>query len=167
MIIQKRKINILLLLSIFLFSLSGCGFAPMYSKKNMEKQLNISISQIDISGERIVDRTIKNNLAYLTKEKDKTKFRIISLNITNKVERKINAKNSKGIATIYNLKLTTVTKILEDNVIVSTRTFEKNFSYNNNENTFELKQYEKIVKTNLATQNSNEIIRFLINYKGS
>tara|TARA_B110000444_G_C18808052_1_gene581055 strand:+ start:1018 stop:1437 length:420 start_codon:yes stop_codon:yes gene_type:complete len=139
----------------------------MYSKKNMEKQLNISISQIDISGDRIVNRTIKNNLAYLTKEKDKTEFRIISLNIANKVERKINTKDSKGNATIYNLKLTTVTEILEDNVVVSTRTFKKDFSYNNNENTFELKQYEKILKTNLGTQNSNEIIRFLINYKGS
>tara|TARA_B110000027_G_scaffold122867_1_gene138214 strand:- start:71 stop:574 length:504 start_codon:yes stop_codon:yes gene_type:complete len=167
MIIQKRKINILLVLSIFIFSLSGCGFTPMYSKKNMEKQLNISISQIDISGDRIVNRTIKNNLAYLTKEKDKTEFRIISLNIANKVERKINTKDSKGNATIYNLKLTTVTEILEDNVVVSTRTFKKDFSYNNNENTFELKQYEKILKTNLGTQNSNEIIRFLINYKGS
>ena len=167
MIIQKRKINILLILSIFIFSLSGCGFTPMYSKKNMEKQLNISISQIDISGDRIVNRTIKDNLAYLTKEKDKTEFRIISLNIANKVERKINTKDSKGNATIYNLKLTTVTEILEDNVVVSTRTFKKDFSYNNNENTFELKQYEKILKTNLGTQNSNEIIRFLINYKGS
>ena len=167
MIIQKRKINILLVLSIFIFSLSGCGFTPMYSKKNMVKQLNISISQIDISGDRVVNRTIKNNLAYLTKEKDKTEFRIISLNIANKVERKINTKDSKGNATIYNLKLTTVTEILEDNVVVSTRTFKKDFSYNNNENTFELKQYEKILKTNLGTQNSNEIIRFLINYKGS
>tara|TARA_B100000787_G_scaffold170165_1_gene164486 strand:- start:1014 stop:1511 length:498 start_codon:yes stop_codon:yes gene_type:complete len=165
MIIIKK--NIFLLLGIFLFTLSGCGFTPMYSQKNLNSKINIYASEININGDRIVNRTIQKNLAYLTKKTNTEKFRIISLNITNSVVRKINTKNAKGKAAIYNLKLITVVQIIEDNVAVSKRTFEKDFSYNNNDNVFELEQYEKIIKNNLGTQSSNEIIKFLINFKGS
>jgi outer membrane lipopolysaccharide assembly protein LptE/RlpB len=167
MIIQKKIINIFLLLSVFLFSLSGCGFTPMYSQKNLNSKINIYVSDINISGDRTVNRIIQNNLAYLTNKTDAEKFRVISLIITNNVVRKINTKNAKGKAAIYNLKLTTVAQIIENDVAVSKRTFEKDFNYNSNENIFELEQYEKIIKNNLGTQSSNEIIKFLINYKGS
>jgi len=167
MITQTKKIYIFLLLSLFLLILAGCGFTPMYSQKNMQKQMNIYISQIELSGDRIINRTIKNNLAYLTKKANKDESKIISLTITNKLERKINTKDATGKASIYSLKLISVAEILENGVVVSTRAFEKEFIYDNNENTFELTQYEKIVKVNLGTQNSNEIIRYLINHKGS
>ena len=92
MIIIKK--NIFLLLGIFLFTLSGCGFTPMYSQKNLNSKINIYASEININGDRIVNRTIQKNLAYLTKKTNTEKFRIISLNITNSVVRKINTKNA-------------------------------------------------------------------------
>ena len=167
MIIQKKTINTFLLLSIFLFNLSGCGFTPMYSQKNLKSKINIYVSEIDMKGDRVINRTIQNNLSYLTNKTDNEESIVISLIITNDLVRKINTKDAAGKAATYNLKLTTVAQIIENNVAVSKRTFEKDFNYDNNENIFELEQYEKIVKSNLGTQSSNEIIKFLINYKGS
>jgi hypothetical protein len=148
--------------SILLGILSGCGYEAIYSIKNQKSFEKIYISKIEVSGDRIINQAITNNLLFLTKKEDDEIDKKFILQIKNSLIKEINAKNSKGEATIYSLRLTTNIKLIKNNIISGQRTFNEEFTYNNNENIFELGQYERTIKNNLATQVTNEILKYLI-----
>ncbi|MDB2311881.1 hypothetical protein N9V14_03420 [Candidatus Pelagibacter bacterium] len=148
--------------SILLGILSGCGYKAIYSIKNQESFEKIYISKIEVSGDRIINQTITNNLLFLTKKKDDEIDKKFILQIKNSLVKEINVKNSKGEATIYSLQLTTNIKLIKNNILSGQRTFNEEFTYNNNESIFELEQYERTIKNNLATQVTNEILKYLI-----
>ena len=156
--ILKITISIFILLSI----LSGCGYKAIYSIKNQESFEKIHISEINVSGDRLIKQTMTNNLLFLTKKDDDEIDKKIILLIENSIVKKINAKNSKGEATIYSLQLTTNIKLIKNNILSGQRTFNEEFTYNNNENIFELEQYERTIKNNLAAQVTNKILKYLI-----
>tara|TARA_B110000037_G_scaffold209092_1_gene257902 strand:- start:728 stop:1216 length:489 start_codon:yes stop_codon:yes gene_type:complete len=148
--------------SILLGILSGCGYEAIYSIKNQKSFEKIYISKIEVSGDRIINQAITNNLLFLTKKDDDEIDKKFILQIKNSLIKEINAKNSKGEATIYSLRLSTNIKLIKNNIISGQRTFNEEFTYNNNENIFELGQYERTIKNNLATQVTNEILKYLI-----
>ena len=59
---MKKKVVIIL---SFLLLLS-CGFEPIYSKKELEKKFNFSISRIQFSGENTINQFLKNCLWAMT-----------------------------------------------------------------------------------------------------
>ena len=93
--------KIILLLTFFL--LLNCGYEPIYSKKNIEKNYNFSINNIGFSGENSINQNIKNNLiSYIGLEDRPIKYDLI---INSTIKKSITSKNKKGDPEIFSLKI--------------------------------------------------------------
>ena len=76
------------------------------------------------------------------------------------INRSITSKNSSGEALSYDLKITIVIEVYENNNLLSKTSFDESTSYDNLNSKFELKQYENILIQDLTDQ-----IIFKINNK--
>ena len=125
----KKKIIIFLLLF-----LSSCGYEAIHSKKNA-KNYEFSISKLSFSGDRDVNLKIKeilNNYTLNKKDKDFT------LKISSTSEKKILAKNILGDATSFQKIIVLNIEVLENNKFKNNFTLSEKFTYNNNDNKFNL-----------------------------
>ena len=146
---------------ILLIFLSSCGYEATYSVKNI-KNYNFSISKLSFIGDREINLKIKQKLNNYTKEIKDISF---ILKITSTSEKIILAKNLAGDST--NFKMETVVNIdvfnaekLKSNFIIT-----ESFNYDNNSNKFELKNYEKEIKINIAEIITEKLIFKLANIK--
>lgn len=146
---------------ILLIFLSSCGYEATYSVKNI-KNYNFSISKLSFIGDREINLKIKQKLNNYTKEIKDISF---ILKITSTSEKIILAKNLAGDST--NFKMETVVNIdvfnaekLKSNFIIT-----ESFNYDNNSNKFELKNYEKEIKRNIAEIITEKLIFKLANIK--
>ena len=139
---------------ILLLFLSSCGYEAIHSKKNKENY-DFSISELKFIGDRDVNLKIKerlNNYTLIKKDKDFT------LKISSDLEKLILAKNDAGDATNFKTKITVNIDIFNDTKFKSNIIIIESFNYNNNNNKFELKNYEKEIKNNLANTISEKLI---------
>ena len=79
--------------------LLGCGYEPIYSKKQINNNYSFSINTVNLTGDNKVNQILKNKLKKnLRKEKISTKF---NLNLNSKVIKTVsndeNDKNSRYI----------------------------------------------------------------------
>jgi hypothetical protein len=146
---------------ILLIFLSSCGYEAIYSVKNIKKY-NFSISKLSFIGDREINLKIKQKLNNYTQEIKDINF---ILKITSTSEKIILAKDTAGDST--NFKIETVVSIdvfnnekLKNNFIIL-----ESFNYDNNSNKFELKNYEKEIKRNLAEIIAEKLIFKLANIK--
>ena len=149
---------------IFLFILQ-CGFEPIYSKKNMENKSNFSLSSINFTdnSDKNINHIIKNNLKkYLNLEGES---KIIDLKITITIDRIITSKNKKGNAEVFSMEAILISEVSENGIIIGEKNFKENFEYKTQENKFNLEQYEKNIKENLANQLTNNLIFYLYSLK--
>ena len=139
---------------ILLLFLSSCGYEAIHSKKNKENY-DFSISELKFIGDRDVNLKIKerlNNYTLIKKDKDFT------LKISSSLEKLILVKNDAGDATNFKTKITVNIDIFNDTKFISNIVIIESFNYNNNNNKFELKSYEKEIKNNLANTISEKLI---------
>ena len=139
---------------ILLLFLSSCGYEAIHSKKNKENY-DFSISELKFIGDRDVNLKIKerlNNYTLIKKEKDFT------LKISSDLEKLILVKNDAGDATNFKTEITVNIDIFNDTEFKSSIVIVESFNYNNNNNKFELKSYEKEIKNNLANTISEKLI---------
>ena len=146
---------------ILLIFLSSCGYEAIYSAKNI-KNNTFSISKLSFIGDREINLKIKQKLNNYTKEIKDINF---ILKITSTSEKIILAKDAAGDST--NFKIETIVNIdvfnkekLKSNFIIT-----ESFNYENNSNKFELKNYEKEIKRNLADIITEKLIFKLSNIK--
>ena len=146
---------------ILLIFLSSCGYEATYSVKNI-RNYNFSISKLSFIGDREINLKIKQKLNNYTQEIKDINF---ILKITSTSEKIILAKDTAGDST--NFKIETVVNIdvfnnekLKNNFIIL-----ESFNYDNNSNKFELKNYEKEIKRNLADIITEKLIFKLANIK--
>ena len=146
---------------ILLIFLSSCGYEAIYSVKNI-KNYDFSISKLSFIGDREINLKIKQKLNNYTQEIKDINF---ILKITSTSEKIILAKNVAGDST--NFKIETIVNIdvfnkekLKSNFIIM-----ESFNYDNNSNKFELKNYEKEIKRNLADIITEKLIFKLANIK--
>ena len=146
---------------ILLIFLSSCGYEATYSVKNT-KNYNFSISKLSFIGDREINLKIKQKLSNYTQEIKDINF---ILKITSTSEKIILAKDAAGDST--NFKIETIVNIdvfnkekLKSNFIIT-----ESFNYENNSNKFELKNYEKEIKRNLADIITEKLIFKLANIK--
>ena len=146
---------------ILLIFLSSCGYEATYSVKNT-KNYNFSISKLNFIGDREINLKLKQNLNNYTRETKDINF---TLKITSRSEKIILAKDAAGDST--NFKIETIVNIdvfnkekLKSNFIIT-----ESFNYENNSNKFELKNYEKEIKRNLADIITEKLIFKLANIK--
>ena len=146
---------------ILLIFLSSCGYEAIYSIKNT-KNYGFSISKLSFIGDREINLKIKQKLNNYTQEIKDINF---ILKVTSTSEKIILAKNNAGDST--NFKIETIVNIdvfnkekLKSNFIIT-----ESFNYDNNSNKFELKNYEKEIKRNLADIITEKLIFKLANIR--
>ena len=139
---------------VLLLFLSSCGYEAIHSKKNKENY-DFSVSELKFIGDRDVNLKIKeklNNYTLIKKDKD------FILKISSGLEKLILVKNDAGDATNFKTEITVNIDIFNDTEFKSSIVIVESFNYNNNNNKFELKSYEKEIKNNLANTISEKLI---------
>ena len=139
------------LIVIALVILTGCGFTPMYSKKNNNN--NFSIEEINFSGERELNNFLKIGLMRYQNSSDK-KF---SIDVESEFSKIILTKDITGKVTNYEL-IVNVTFKLESNKKFEFS--EKKIIENLNDN-FEQTKQERSIKQIFATSIINKFINQL------
>jgi hypothetical protein len=151
--LQKQIIILLLLL------LSSCGYEALYSKKN-SINYNFTVSELSFVGDRAVNLKLKEKLNNYTQDKKEKDF---ILRISSTSEKIILSKNTAGDATSFKNSISINVEVLMNNNFKSNFTILESFNYNNIYNKFDLKQYEKDIKNNLAEAASDKLIFKLSN----
>ena len=147
-------------LVLFLF-LSSCGYEAINSKKN-SINYNFSINELTFIGERNVNLKIKEKLNnYTLYKKDKN----FVLKISSRAEKVVLAKNLAGDPTSFKSTIIVNAEALIENTSKNNFQFIENFNYNNLDNKFDLKRYEREIKNNLAETVAEKLIFRLSNIK--
>ena len=142
---------------IIFILITNCGYIPLYSINN--NKAYFEIRTISASGNEEINKNIKNNLRNL-KSKNKNYEKIYDITISTNVEKIISSKDSKGNAKSYKMIVNTnlQAKIGEKEYQSKFETVE---IYNDISSKFELENFEKNLKNNLALQITREIIIYL------
>ena len=144
---------------ILLLFLTACGYEATHSKKN-SINYNFSISQLTFVGERGINLKIKQKLNnYTLAKKDKN----FIIKISSSKEKTVIAKNISGNPTSFkSTVMVNVEVLMEDNYKNNLQLIE-NFNYNNIDNKFDLKRYEREIQNNLAETVTDKLIFKLSN----
>ena len=144
--------SLILLLICFLF---GCGYEPLYLKKN---SLDIPIKSWEFNGDKNINRMISVQLKSLQNNDKKIGYDA-KINSTKLLE--VVSKDSSGNPSIYRLSVMVNLKLLDNQSIIKQRDFDKSFTFNDNENKFELAQYKKNIEINLVNEIAEKIFIFV------
>jgi|TARA_B100000767_G_C19273212_1_gene332248 outer membrane lipopolysaccharide assembly protein LptE/RlpB len=139
---------------ILLLFLSSCGYKAIHSKQN--SSYDFSISKLNFVGDRDINLKIKeklNNYTLTKKEKD------FLLDITSNVEKKILSKDASGEVTNFKITIKIKVEVLAKGNLEIT----ESFNYNNIDNKFNLKTYEKQVIKDLTNTAVDKLIFKLSN----
>ena len=147
--------KIILILSFLL--LVSCGYQPIFSSKTS----NFLIEEIIYNEDDKISLKIRNNLTYLSKTENY--IRVIRLKLSSEKKIDISSKDSKGDPLVYKMTISTNVEIYSNNELTMQKNINKNFSYKNTENKFDLKQYEKTIENNLIETIKEDIILILYN----
>lgn len=147
---MKKIFFFLNIFGIIIF-LNSCGYSPIYSSTN----LNLKINQIEYK-KNILNNQIARSLRLFSNPKSLKNY---DIEFDTKTERRIVSKNSKGTPEVYEIKIILNLDIFGDNKDYS-RKFTDILKYRNNENKFELKQYEKEIEKQIT----NELIEQILVY---
>ena len=145
-----RKIS----LFILILFLSNCGYTPIYNNENKTK---IKINILSTQGDKKINNLLISDIKKLSRDDFEKEFDIkIDTNFT----KLITAKDSKGVASNYELKVVTKFEIVEpnENKFFS---FEEKIDINNNSNLFEQKKYEDNIKITFTKSIINKLIEKL------
>ena len=147
--------KIILILSFLL--LASCGYQPIFSSKTS----NFLIEEIIYNENDKISLKIRNNLTYLSKTENY--IRVIRLKLSSEKKIDISSKDSKGDPLVYKMTISTNIEIYSNNELTMQKNINKNFSYKNTKNKFDLKQYEKTIENNLIETIKEDIILILYN----
>ena len=144
-----KKIIIILLSTLYLTS---CGFTPIYSKKNLDFQIN----NIQFEGDREIRAILLSNLsAYKTKKKDKYNY---DLNIKSEKKVEIASKNTKGEATVYKININSIVEVFLDDKLLLTKHYNNSSIYSSEEKIIKMKEVESRNLSNLSSKLASDII---------
>ena len=148
--IKKNLIKLLILL----FFISGCGYSPIFSKKNT----SFSIYELSASGNSKLNKIINNRLNNYKGSDGKRKF---SLTLETHLNKEIALRDSKGNPKTYRVNLLSNISIKDFDGNVKNKSFSKSVDYNNKSNKSNLKKYENKTSINLAEKIADELIIYL------
>ena len=150
----KRIITLLLLMFI-----SSCGYNAIYSKKNLVNS-DFSITSLNFAGNRDVNLKLKEKLNSLTLIKKDKKF---ELKISSFEKKEILAKNISGDPLSFKTTIIIEVKVLMESKLKNSLQIVEDFNYNNNDNKFNLKKYERQIRNNLANNATERLVQKLSN----
>ncbi len=145
---MKRKF---ILIFIVLFSLSGCGYSPIYYGADIK---TFKFNILKITGDEEMNSVIDLKLKKFT---DQNATNTFDLNINTQYTRNIISRNKEGKATGYSL-VTQIQFEVINNQDTQIFTFDEEIKTENMDNEFELKEYEKTIKINFIEAKIVELI---------
>ena len=151
--IKIRKLIPIFLIILFL---NNCGYTPRYA---LNKNVNFSINLIEIKGDREFNNALKSKISRYGK-KDVNK-KIYDLNLTTRYNKNIKSKDAAGLAKEYELEITVDAIIKSELIDPKKLVFKETFNMKKFEDSFEEKNYEKIMKENLSDIILDRIILYL------
>jgi len=151
--LQKNILIILFLLT------TSCGYEAIYSKKN-STSYDFSIGSINFEGDRNINLRIKQKLNNYTLNKKNKKFDLDIKTIEKKI---ILSKDAAGDAVNFENTINVNIKVFIGDKFLKDIEIEKNFKYENITNKYDLGNYERELKTNLAETIAEEIVFKLSN----
>ena len=151
--IKIRKLIPIFLIILFL---NNCGYTPRYA---LNKNVNFSINLIEIKGDREFNNSLKSKIARYG-EKDVNK-KVYDLNLTTSYNKNIKSKDAAGLAKEYELVITVDAIVKSELIDPKKLVFKETFNMKKFEDSFEEKNYEKIMKENLSDIILDRIIVYL------
>ena len=145
-----RKIS----LFILILFISNCGYTPIY---NIDNKLKIKINILSIQGDKKINNLLISDIKKLSKNEYEKEFNI---KIDTNFYKLITAKDSKGVASNYELKVVTKFEIVKPNES-KLFSFEEKIDIINNSNLFEQKKYEDNIKVTFAKSIIDKLIEKL------
>tara|TARA_Y100000591_G_C21754745_1_gene656771 strand:+ start:51 stop:503 length:453 start_codon:yes stop_codon:yes gene_type:complete len=146
-----RKISLFLLI---LF-ISNCGYTPIYNSDNKTK---IKINILSTQGDKKINNFLISDIKKISRDDFEKEF---DIKIDTNFNKLITAKDSKGVASNYELKVVTNFEVVKpnENKFFS---FEEKIDISNNSNLFEQKKYENNIKITFAKSIINKLIEKLL-----
>lgn len=141
----------LLLIVIFIFIASCNGYKPLLSSSDIDFQL----SNIEYNNSDKLSKKLSKKLSNFAQQNSNKK---IKLQLNSTIEDKVLSKDKKGNPLILELSLTTEIKIISNANIIDNFTLNERFSFNNQSNKFDLKQYKNTITNNLTDKIFDKII---------
>ena len=152
--IKIRKLIPIFLIILFL---SNCGYTPRYA---LNKNVNFSINLIEIKGDREFNNSLRSKIARYGKKDVNEK--VYDLNLTTRYDKNIKSKDAAGLAQEYELVITVDAIVKSELIDQKKLVFRETFNMKKLEDSFEEKNYEKIIKENLSNTILDSIILYLI-----
>ena len=136
-----------------IFFLTNCGFTPVYLKNT---NVNFSVEQVNLIGDRELNNFIKTNLNKLKNEKNDNKIYIEANSIYKKI---VLSKDSAGEVTNYQLEAEVIflIKPLDKKIIIKEK---KNM--NSMDDKFEEARKERLIKQSFASSISSKLTSEII-----
>ena len=147
-----------ILIVLLILGLTSCAYKPIF----LEKSYDFDIKEIILSGDKNINRIIKNKLQFIKNSEDKGK-KVYNIKIVSKKNRVIVSKDSKGDPLKFEMNIIVEYKIINNNNTLFNNKIEKNNIYNNDSDQFKLEQTENIILKNLTRSISDIIISSIIN----
>ena len=146
------KLKKIFIFPIFFLFFLGCGYTPIFSKKDV----NFSIENIKFLGDKDVKEKINNSLSNYKNKPNKEKKVSIIVNSSKKIN--VASKNSKGEAQTNKIGIDASVKIIlsENNFLV--KSFSKSSVYTIIDRKSEQKSIENKLTENLSSEIALQII---------
>ena len=144
---MKKKIILLL---IVFFSLSSCGYSPIYSNQS---EINFNLKINKINGDDVMNNIVRSQIK---KYENISGEKNIFINIKTNYLKDILSKNKKGEATNYLIKMEIeFEKIDSENKIY---TFREEIKTSSMSNKFEFNKYENTIINNFINSQLEKFI---------
>ena len=138
----------LCIIIISAFTLLSCGYSPLHSQSS---NLNFAISNFEIEGEREINNLIKKKLERYFNNQSLKKFEINLVTDFSKITLVKDRKgNSTDIKLIVDINLT-YSKVTEEDIDeAKSISYSESFTIKKDENNYDQKNYEKIMKKEMT-----------------
>ena len=143
-------------ISFIIIFISGCGYTPIYSKKDQ----NFKLGQIETLGNAKLNKTIIRNIKNFAKKNPNTS-KIFNLEIETNLKKNIKSKDTKGNPKTFQIKIVTNLIINKDEKNSLKKIFSYSSTYDTLSSEFELNKNENIIKKTLISKISQKIIVYL------
>tara|TARA_Y100001958_G_scaffold148188_1_gene129622 strand:- start:967 stop:1431 length:465 start_codon:yes stop_codon:yes gene_type:complete len=141
--------------SFVIVFLNNCGYTPIYSKKN----LNFEIETLTTTGEAKVNKILLNKLNIYSDIPNAQ--RALKLLINSKTTKSTITKDKKGNPTQFSMNLLVTMKITDDKNNTMETKFSESSTYDNSNNKFDLRKYEVNLIKNMTEKIFSEMILFI------
>tara|TARA_A100000164_G_C21866775_1_gene752975 strand:+ start:609 stop:1061 length:453 start_codon:yes stop_codon:yes gene_type:complete len=132
--------------------LSGCGYEPVYSTKN----LKFSIGSVEKDNTNLNNKFAKAIKSFNNNNNGEK----INIKIQSNKEILIKSKDSKGNALVFEIKINLLISNLSEDVIRE-KSFSRKMTYNNSDDKFKLNRYKNELEKILITKLVEDLINYL------